>query len=103
MISMNFLLDATGWTWIVVIAALVMGGYFFLDRLMRKGIYEGRAGGGILGRMGSSTSELKRWLIPRIAISSRNRIANAASTTMQEMIQTRFPKTLTFSAGTGIR
>jgi hypothetical protein len=61
---MNFLLDATGWTWIVVIAALVIGGYFFLDRLMRKGIYEGRAGGGILGRMGSSMSELQTLVDP---------------------------------------
>jgi hypothetical protein len=64
LISINFLLDATGWTWIVMIAALVIGGYFFLDRLMRKGIYEGRAGGGILGRMGISTSELQMLVDP---------------------------------------
>jgi hypothetical protein len=40
LISTSFLLDAAGWTWIVVIAGLIVGGYFFLDKLMRKGIYD---------------------------------------------------------------
>jgi hypothetical protein len=52
-----FLLNAASWTWIVVITALVIGGYFFLDMLMRKGICdEGRAGGSL---MNSAFSELQ--------------------------------------------
>jgi hypothetical protein len=34
------LLDAGGWTWIIVVGLLVVGGYFFMNKLMRKGIYE---------------------------------------------------------------
>ncbi len=64
MITAYFLIDAAGWTWIIVIAVLLVGGYFFIDRLMRKGIYEGRAGGGMMGRMGSAQSELQTLVDP---------------------------------------
>lgn len=63
MIAAYFLIDAAGWTWIIVIAVLLVGGYFFIDRLMRKGIYEGRAGG-MMGRMGSAQSELQTLVDP---------------------------------------
>jgi hypothetical protein len=56
-------MDASAWTWMVVIAGLVIGGYFFIDRLMRKGIYDGRAGG-MMGRMGSAQSELQTLVDP---------------------------------------
>lgn len=38
MINTVLLLGAAGWIWIVVIAGLMVGSYFSLDRLMRKGI-----------------------------------------------------------------
>jgi hypothetical protein len=68
------LIDAAGWTWIIVIAGLVVGGYFFIDRLIRKGIYEGRAGG-VVGRMGSAQSELQTLVDPahRHVIEEQNR------------------------------
>ncbi|HZE24428.1 MAG TPA: hypothetical protein VE054_10570 [Blattabacteriaceae bacterium] len=64
MIAAYFLIDAAGLTWIIVIAVLLVGGYFFIDRLMRKGIYQGRAGGGMMGRMGSAQSELQTLVDP---------------------------------------
>ena len=68
-----FLLDAASWTWIVVITALAIGGYFFVDMLMRKGIYdEGRAGGSL---MNSAFSELQTLVDPahRHVIEERDR------------------------------
>jgi hypothetical protein len=64
LIAAYFLIDAAGLTWIIVIAVLLVGGYFFIDRLMRKGIYEDRAGGGMMGRMGSAQSELQTLVDP---------------------------------------
>jgi hypothetical protein len=62
LISTNFLIDATGWTWIVVIAGLLIGGYFSLDRLMYKGIYdESRVGGSLIN---SAFSELQTLVDP---------------------------------------
>jgi hypothetical protein len=59
------LLDASDWTWIVIIPLVVIGGYFFLDRLMRKGIYEeGRMSGGMAGRAGNALSELQTLVAP---------------------------------------
>jgi hypothetical protein len=58
-----FLLDATAWTWIVVIAGLMIGGYFALDRLMRKGM-DSRGSGGMAGRAGSAFSELQTLVDP---------------------------------------
>ena len=41
------LLSANAWTWLIVLLLLVIGGYFYLDKLMSKGIYnestEGRS------------------------------------------------------------
>lgn len=73
MISTNFLLDTAGWTWIVVIAGLIVGGYFFFDKLMRKGIYdESRAGGSLIN---SAFSELQTLVDPahRHVIEERER------------------------------
>lgn len=73
MISTNFLLDTAGWTWIVVIAGLIVGGYFFFDKLMRKGIYdESRAGGSLIN---SAFSELQTLVDPahRYVIEERER------------------------------
>jgi hypothetical protein len=55
-------LDAPAWTWIVLIAALVIGGYFFLDKLMRKGIYEEGTEG--RSRMNNAFSELQSLVSP---------------------------------------
>jgi hypothetical protein len=73
LISTNFLLDAAGWIWIVVIAGLIIGGYFFFDKLMRKGIYdESRAGGSLIN---SAFSELQTLVDPahRHVIEERER------------------------------
>jgi hypothetical protein len=64
LIAAYFLIDAAGLTWMIVIAVILVGGYFFIDRLMRKGIYEDRAGGGMMGRMGSAQSELQTLVDP---------------------------------------
>ena len=37
---MILLLSASAWTWLIVLLLLVIGGYFFLNKLMSKGIYE---------------------------------------------------------------
>jgi hypothetical protein len=34
------LLSASGWTWLIILVLLAIGGYFFLDKLMSKGVYE---------------------------------------------------------------
>ncbi|HZD95827.1 MAG TPA: hypothetical protein VE133_16320 [Candidatus Sulfotelmatobacter sp.] len=57
----------------MLITALLIGGYFFLDILMRKGIYnEGRAGGSL---MNSAFSELQTLVDPahRNVIEGRER------------------------------
>ena len=65
MSSELLLLDANGWTWIAVITLVVICGYFFLDKLMRKGVYEeGRTSGGMMGRAGSALSELQTLVAP---------------------------------------
>lgn len=62
MSATTLLMDASAWTWIVVIAGLVIGGYFALDSLMRKGIYDERRIGGSL--IGSAFSELQTLVDP---------------------------------------
>lgn len=68
-----FLLDAASWTWIGAITVLAIGGYFFLDTLMSKGIYDGRRAGGSL--MNSAFSELQTLVDPahRHVIEERDR------------------------------
>jgi len=68
-----FLLDAANWTWIVVIIALVIGGYFFLDKLMRKGIYEESTEG--RSRANAAFSEIQTLVDPahRHVIEERDR------------------------------
>ncbi len=56
------LFGASGWTWIVVIVLLAIGGFFFLDKLMRKGVYEDDTEG--LSRMNSAFSELQTLVDP---------------------------------------
>jgi hypothetical protein len=56
------LIGASGWTWIVAIALLAIGGFFFLDKLMRKGVYEEDTEG--LSRMNSAFSELQTTVDP---------------------------------------
>ncbi|HZU29908.1 MAG TPA: hypothetical protein VFB79_02265 [Candidatus Angelobacter sp.] len=57
-----FLIDTAGWTWIMVIAMLLVGGYFFIDKLMRKGIYEESTDG--RSRVSSAFSELQTLVDP---------------------------------------
>lgn len=59
---MYLLLDAAAWTWIIVIAVLLVGGYFFIDKLMRKGIYEESTEG--RSRMGSAFSGMQTLVDP---------------------------------------
>jgi hypothetical protein len=66
-------MDASAWTWIVAIAGLLVGGYFALDRLMRKGIYDERRTGG--SAINSAFSELQTLVDPahRHVIEERDR------------------------------
>jgi hypothetical protein len=56
------LLDAGNWTWIVVIALLAIGGFFFVNKLMRKGIYEEGTDG--RSRLNSALSEMQTLVDP---------------------------------------
>ncbi len=49
----------------LVIAGLIVGGYFFLDKLMRKGIYdESRA---VVASSAALSQNCRRWWIRRTA------------------------------------
>lgn len=56
------LLNDVAWLWIVVLVGLVVGGYFFLDKLMRKGIYEKSTEG--RSRINSAISEMQTLVDP---------------------------------------
>jgi hypothetical protein len=56
------LLSASAWTWIVVLLLLVIGGYFFLDKLMSKGIYDESTEG--RSRVNAAFSELQTLVDP---------------------------------------
>ena len=56
------MLDASGWTWIVVLALLAIGGFLFVDKLMRKGIYEESTEG--TSRLNSAFSEMQTLVDP---------------------------------------
>jgi len=62
LIAINVLLDAVAWTWIVVLGLLAVGGYFFLDKLLRKGIYEESTEG--RSRASSAFSEMQSLVDP---------------------------------------
>ena len=62
MSEISFLLDVTGWPWIVVITGVIVGGYFFLDKLMRKGVYEESTEG--RSRVNRAFSELQSLVNP---------------------------------------
>ena len=66
-----FLLDTAAWTWIIVIAVLLIGGYFFLDMLMHKGI----GSRGSSGLAGNALSQLQTLVDPahRHVIEERDR------------------------------
>jgi hypothetical protein len=66
-------LNANAWTWIVAIALLVVGGYFFVDKLLRKGIYEESTEG--RSRASSALSEMQSLVDPahRHVIEERDR------------------------------
>ena len=56
------LLSVGAWTWLIVLLLLVVGGYFFLDKLMSKGIYEESTEG--RSRVNSAFSELQTLVDP---------------------------------------
>jgi len=56
------LLGASGWTWIIVIALLAAGGFLFVDKLMRKGVYEESTKG--RSRLVSALSEMQTLVDP---------------------------------------
>ena len=56
------LLDARAWTWIVVLVPLVIGGFLFVNKLMRKGIYEESTEG--RSRLTSALSEMQAFVDP---------------------------------------
>ncbi len=73
MTGADLLLDASAWTWLIAIMLLVVGGFFFLDKLTRKGIYEESTQG--RSRANSAFSELQSLLDPahRHVIEERER------------------------------
>ena len=56
------LLSVGAWTWLIVLLLLVIGGYFFLDKLMSKGIYEESTEG--RSRVNAAFSELQTLVDP---------------------------------------
>jgi hypothetical protein len=56
------LLDAGGWAWGITIVLLLAGGFFFLDKLMRKGVYEEGTEG--RSRLNSALSEMQSLVDP---------------------------------------
>ncbi len=56
------LLSASAWTWLIVLLLLVVGGYFFLNKLMSKGIYEESTKG--RSRVNTAFSELQTLVDP---------------------------------------
>jgi hypothetical protein len=56
------LLSASAWTWLIVLLLLVIGGYFFLDKLMSKGIDEESTKG--RSRINAAFSELQTLIDP---------------------------------------
>jgi hypothetical protein len=61
-IVLILLLSAAGWTWLIVLLLLAIGGYFFLDKLMSKGIYEESTEG--RSRANAAFSELQTLVDP---------------------------------------
>jgi hypothetical protein len=55
-------LSAAAWTWLIVLLLLVIGGYFFLDKLISKGIYEESTKG--RSRINAAFSELQTLVDP---------------------------------------
>jgi hypothetical protein len=55
-------LRAAAWTWLIALLLLVIGGYFFLDKLMSKGIYEESTKG--RSRINAAFSELQTLIDP---------------------------------------
>jgi hypothetical protein len=55
-------LRAAAWTWLIALLLLVIGGYFFLDKLMSKGIDEESTKG--RSRINAAFSELQTLIDP---------------------------------------
>lgn len=65
--------DANTWTWVIAIAVLLAGGFWFLDRLMRRGLDNDDPSGS--SNLGSAVSNLQTLVDPghRHAIEERER------------------------------
>lgn len=59
---MILFLRAAAWTWLIALLLLVIGGYFFLDKLMSKGIDEESTKG--RSRINAAFSELQTLIDP---------------------------------------
>ena len=59
---MILFLRAAAWTWLIALLLLVIGGYFFLDKLMSKGIYDESTEG--RSRVNAAFSELQTLVDP---------------------------------------
>jgi hypothetical protein len=59
---LSVLLSASGWTWLIVLLLLAIGGYFFVDKLMSKGIYDASTEG--RSRANAAFSELQTLVDP---------------------------------------
>ena len=59
---MILFLSTGAWTWLIVLLLLVICGYFFLDELMSKGIYEESTEG--RSRVNAAFSEMQTLVDP---------------------------------------
>jgi hypothetical protein len=67
------ILSTGGWTWLIVLLLLAIGGYFFLDKLMSKGVYEESTEG--RSRVTAAFSEMQTLVDPahRHVVEQRDR------------------------------
>jgi hypothetical protein len=62
LIDVAIFLDTSSWTWIAVVVFLLAGGFFFLNKLMSKGIYEESTEG--RSRLSGAFSEMQSLVDP---------------------------------------
>jgi hypothetical protein len=56
------LVNSGTWTWLIVLALLLIAGFWFLDRLLRKGVYDEDTRGS--SSLGSAISSMQTFVDP---------------------------------------
>jgi hypothetical protein len=57
-----YLVNSETWTWLIVLALLLIAAFWFLDRLLRKGVYDEDAGG--RSSLGNAISSMQTFVDP---------------------------------------